>query len=157
MKNGIGQCNWGLFKQPTERGFMTISNIRFVVLAVLLLVATACGRPADKEVDKKAAPATDADNTARNDRDSNATATTPFDQGENAQDLEISANIRKAIVDDDSLSTNAHNVKIITNGGTVTLRGPVKSVQEKEAVEAKAKQVAGNSRIESFLEVEASQ
>jgi hyperosmotically inducible periplasmic protein len=73
------------------------------------------------------------------------------------KDREISANIRKAIVADDSLSTNAHNVKIITNGGTVTLRGPVKSIQEKAAVEAKAKQVSGAARVENFLEVESSQ
>jgi hyperosmotically inducible periplasmic protein len=136
---------------------MTNSNIRFLVLAILLLVASACGASADKEVNSEATPAADADNTARNDRDESATATTPFDQGENAQDLEISANIRKAIVADDSLSLNAHNVKIVTNGGTVTLSGPVKSAQEKGAIEAKAKQIAGEGRVESFLEVEANQ
>jgi hyperosmotically inducible protein len=131
---------------------MTISNVRFLTLALLLVALTACGVSANRE----GTPPADADNTARNDRDSSAAAKTPLDQGENAQDLEISANIRKAIVADDSLSLNAHNVKIITNGGTVTLRGPVKSAQEKAAVEAKAKQVAGVQRVESFLEVEVS-
>jgi osmotically-inducible protein OsmY len=58
-------------------------------------------------------------------------------------------------VADDSLSSNAHNVKIITNGGVVTLRGPVKSVEEKATVEAKARQVAGVVRVDSFLEIEA--
>jgi osmotically-inducible protein OsmY len=121
-----------------------------------LLIVTACSVSADKEANREAATAPDVDNTARNDRDSNAAAKTPLDQGGNAQDIQISANIRKAIVDDDSLSSNAHNVKIITNGGTVTLRGPVKSAQEKANIEAKAKQVAGVMRVESFLEVEAS-
>ena len=135
---------------------MTTSNIRFLTLAVLLLVVTACGVSADREENRDAAVAADADNTARNDRDSNGATATPFDQGENAQDIEISANIRKAIVADDSLSTNAHNVKVITNGGAVILRGPVASEQEKATVEAKAKEVAGVTRVENFLEVEAS-
>ena len=50
---------------------------------------------------------------------------------------------------------NAHNVKIITSGGVVTLRGPVNSPQEKAAIEAKAKQVAGVTRVDNLLEVEA--
>ena len=67
----------------------------------------------------------------------------PGDQSENEADRTITQNIRKAITADDSLSTNAKNVKIITNDGTVTLRGPVKSEKEKADIEAKAKQVAG--------------
>ena len=53
----------------------------------------------------------------------------PADQAENETDRQISANVRQAVVGDSSLSTNAHNVKIITSGGTVTLRGPVKSTR----------------------------
>ena len=77
----------------------------------------------------------------------------PVDQAENGPDLQISQDIRKAIVADDSLSLDAHNVKVITAAGVVTLRGPVKSEQEKTAIEAKAKQVAGVTRVDSFLEV----
>jgi hyperosmotically inducible periplasmic protein len=95
------------------------------------------------------------ENTARNERDKNEATRTPGDQSENANDLEISANVRKAIVADDSLSTNAHNVKIITSGGVVTLRGPVNSTQEKTIIEMKAKQVAGVTRVDSQLEVAA--
>ena len=134
---------------------MNKSSVPFIALLALVLVVGACGVSADKEVNNQA-PAADADNTARNERDRASATQTPLDQGENEKDLEISANVRKAIVADDSLSTNAHNVKIITNAGTVTLRGPVKSTQEKSAVEAKAKQVAGVERVESFLEVESS-
>src|SRR6185295_17520232 len=74
----------------------------------------------------------DADNTGKNvrDRDDDATLTPP-DQGGSAADRELTAEIRRSIVKDDSLSTNAHNVKIMTNDGVVTLRGPVKSVAEK--------------------------
>jgi hyperosmotically inducible protein len=134
---------------------MTIRNLRFLTIGILMLIVTSCGVSADKEPNREATPAPDADNTARNDRDRDAAATTPLDQGENEKDIQISASIRKAIVDDDSLSLNAHNVKVITNGGTVTLRGPVKSAQEKANIEAKAKQVAGVTRVENFLEVEA--
>jgi hyperosmotically inducible periplasmic protein len=151
----VGVCLRRLKKQPFERGYMTINSIRWLGLAVLLLVVTACSVSADKEQNKLSAPAADADNTARNDRDSSGATKTPLDQGQNAQDIEISANIRKAILEDDSLSSNAHNVKIITSGGTVTLRGPVKSTQEKAAIESKARQVAGVTRVDSFLEIEA--
>jgi hyperosmotically inducible protein len=58
-------------------------------------------------------------------------------------------------VDDKSLSTNAHNVKIITSNGVVTLRGPVKTAAEKKAIEDKAKQVAGVTKVENLLEIEA--
>ena len=129
---------------------MRICNIRFVMVAILALSVAACGGSGSNT------PATnDADNTARNAGDNTATAKTPLEQSENADDLEISANIRKVIVADDSLSLNAHNVKIVTNAGAVTLRGPVKSAQEKTAVEMKAQQVTGVTRVENLLEVEA--
>ena len=96
----------------------------------------------------------DADNTGKNVRDRGDTLT-PGDQGGSATDRELSATIRKAIVADDSLSTNAHNVKVITVGGVVTLRGPVKSDSEKAAVVAKAQQAKGVKRVNNQLEVEA--
>ena len=54
---------------------------------------------------------------------------------------------------DKSLSTNAHNVKIITTGGVVTLRGPVKSAAEKDTIGAKAQQTAGVTRVDNQLEI----
>jgi osmotically-inducible protein OsmY len=102
----------------------------------------------------RAADQVDAENTARNARDAQGDMKTVFDQGNSAADRNITANIRKSIVDDDSLSTNAHNIKIITNAGVVTLRGPVDSAAEKATVETKAKQVAGVTRVDSQLEVD---
>ena len=96
----------------------------------------------------------DADNTGKNVRDRGDTVT-PTDQGGSAADRELTAAIRKAIVDDDSLSTNAHNVKIVSVGGVVTLRGPVKSPAEKAAVAAKAERTQGVKRVDNQLEVEA--
>ena len=94
----------------------------------------------------------DADNTGRNVRDRDENARTPGDQGGSAADREITAAVRRAIVGDDSLSTNAHNVKIITSSGVVTLRGPVASEKEKMAVVTKAQQVAGVRKIDNQLE-----
>ena len=96
----------------------------------------------------------DADNTGKNVRDRDDRSVTPGDQGGSAGDRELTANIRKAIVDDDSLSTYAHNVKIITNDGVVTLRGPVESEKEKATIVAKAQHVPGVKRVDNQLEVE---
>ena len=119
-----------------------IKKIQLLILPLLLVAVASCTQ--------NTAPVK-ADNTARN-ADS-PTAQTPVDQKENEADLQISQNIRKAIVADDSLSLDAHNVKVITSGGVVTLRGPVKSQQEKAAIDAKAKQVPGVTRVDNFLEV----
>ena len=96
-----------------------------------------------------------ADNSGRNARDASDAAVTADDQSNSKADLEITQSIRKAVTSDDSLSVNAHNVKIITNGGVVTLRGPVKSEQERASVAAKAQQVSGVTRVNNQLEVAA--
>ena len=125
-----------------------------VLLAVLIAVAlSACGT-AEKEPEPTALPSASADNTAVNTRDSSGTTATPPDQAENDADLAITAKVREAVVDDKALSVNAHNVKIITSAGLVTLRGPVKNEQEKMAIEAKAKQVAGVTKVDNQLEIE---
>src|SRR5690242_5838036 len=74
------------------------------------------------------------DNTAVNARDRSSTEKTPIDQNENKADVETTAKIRKRVVDT-KLSTDAQNVKIITQEGQVTLRGPVQSNTEKERIE----------------------
>jgi hyperosmotically inducible protein len=74
-------------------------------------------------------------------------------QKESASDRTITQQIRKAIINDKSLSTYAHNVKVITQNGHVTLAGPVRSDEEKSAVEAKAAEVAGATNVTNQLEV----
>jgi len=120
----------------------------FLISAVI--VGAGCSR--DRGAPKSTA-AVEPDNTGRNVRDRNDATKTAEDQSENEADRTITQNIRKAINSDDSLSTNAKNVKIITNDGTVTLRGPVKNEQEKTAIEAKAKQVAGVKNVDNQLEI----
>jgi hyperosmotically inducible protein len=93
------------------------------------------------------------DNTKMNDRDRNSNQPTADQQKENRPDLEITKQIRQALVRDKSLSPYAHNVKIVTQGGMVTLRGPVHSDEEKKAVEAKAVEVAGEGKVNNQLDV----
>ena len=123
-----------------------------LILLSLLCLPAACSSGEDTAI-KDTGPATDADNTAKN-ADVNTATETPTAQSESGPDIEISAAIRKAVVDDKALSVNAHNVKIMTSGGVVTLRGPVKSDAEKQSIEAKAKQVAGVTSVNNLLEVE---
>jgi len=71
----------------------------------------------------------------------------------NASDRDIMQNIRKAIVGDSSLSTYAHNIKVISKGGKVTLKGPVRSEDEKKTVESKAVEVAGAGNVTNELTI----
>jgi osmotically-inducible protein OsmY len=86
---------------------------------------------------------TAADNTKVNTRDRNKGEVTADQQKENAGDREITKKIRESLVSDKSLSSYAHNVKVVAQGGHVTLKGPVRSEDEKKVVEAKATAVAG--------------
>ena len=86
------------------------------------------------------------DNTAVNQRDRNASEPTADQQKMNATDQKLSASIRKQIVQDKSLSTYAHNIKIISQNGEVTLKGPVKSEDERRSVLAKARANTGDDK-----------
>lgn len=93
-----------------------------------------------------------ADNSRVNVRDRDGAAKTPIDQNENKEDIRITADIRKRVVDK-KLSVDAQNVKIITQDGKVTLRGPVKTDEEKQVIEEIALAIAGANKVESHLEV----
>lgn len=87
------------------------------------------------------APATSPDNTAQN----KAHQTTADQQSGSAADRMTTKKIRQAVVADKSLSTYAHNVKIITQNGTVTLKGPVNSEAEKQSIASKAVEITGSA------------
>jgi hyperosmotically inducible protein len=125
-----------------------LSMRQLAVLMVLGAALSGCDRPAGS-----ATTAVDRDNTGVNERDRNDAAKTPLDQYENQTDVDITANIRKKVVDTE-MSVNAQNVKIITQNGQVTLRGPVESIAEKQKIEEIAASVAGDGKIHSELEVE---
>ena len=93
------------------------------------------------------------DNTKVNTRDRAEGAVTADQQKETAADRELARKIRRALTKDETLSTYAHNVKIIAIGGTVTLKGPVRSEAEKQAVEAKAIEIAGKEHVKNLLSI----
>ena len=93
------------------------------------------------------------DNTKINQRDRSKSEPTADQQKENRSDRELARQIRRAIVKDKSLSTYAHNIKIITQDGKVTLRGPVRSEDEKNNLQAKAVTVAGQDNVTNHLEI----
>jgi osmotically-inducible protein OsmY len=105
--------------------------------------------PTDQPVNSQ-----DADNTRTNKRDRNHESTLPTEQSNASSAVDLVANVRQAIVGDDSLSIEAHNVKVIANGGVVTLRGPVASAQEKARVEQLASSVRGVQRVDNRLDIE---
>ncbi|HEV3205462.1 MAG TPA: BON domain-containing protein [Terriglobales bacterium] len=94
-----------------------------------------------------------ADNTKTNQRDQNKSEPTADQQKENAADRQLAQQIRKALMKDKSLSTSAHNVKVIAQNGMVTLKGPVKTDEEKQTVEAKAAEIAGADKVSSEIQV----
>jgi osmotically-inducible protein OsmY len=93
------------------------------------------------------------DNTRMNQGDGSKGAVTADQQAMNPADRETTKQIRRAIMKDKSISMYGHNVKIITQNGMVTLKGPVRSEEEKQSIEAKAVQVAGPDKVTDNLEV----
>src|SRR2546423_1750153 len=87
------------------------------------------------------------DNTAKNERDRSSETKTSGDQSNSSADLKITQAIRRALMKDRELSTTAKNIKVVTANGQVTLRGPVKSAQEKAKIDQIAKSAAGGGQI----------
>jgi hyperosmotically inducible periplasmic protein len=123
----------GQMKEVAQRGFVAV--MAGVLATVVVVVAQ---QP---------------DNTARNKQDRTPTAKTADQQSNAKADIDVTRRIRQAIVADKHLSTNAHNVKIITRAGKVTLKGPVRTDAEKQTVEAKAAEVAGAGNVTSQVSV----
>jgi hyperosmotically inducible periplasmic protein len=96
------------------------------------------------------------DNTATNERDRGGETETSGDQSNSSTDLKITQAIRRALMKDSELSTTAKNVKVITANGQVTLRGPVKTAQEKAKVDRIARSAAGRAQIDDQLDVKGS-
>jgi hyperosmotically inducible protein len=129
--------------------------VRTLAVAALLL-SGAPGIWAQQPTDQQPPSASDSaqapapDNTKMNQQDRDSTAD---QQKENPSDRELTQHVRKAIMQDKSLSSYAHNVKIVSQNGTVTLKGPVHSDEEKQAIEAKAAEVAGKDKVVNELTV----
>ncbi len=116
-------------------------------------VVGATSDPATAQANRAEAANHAPDNTGVNARDRNAAAITPMDQSEAGPDLEITAEIRRAIAGNNDFSSLAQNVKIITRDGQVTLRGPVSTAAERLALGRIAMQVKGVHQVDNSLEV----
>jgi hyperosmotically inducible protein len=128
-----------------------MKNIALILFAVSLVFG--CSKDPAESNRVSQSTAVEPDNSGRNVRDRNNATQTAGDQSENEADRTITQSLRKAITDDDSISTNGKNVKVVTIDGTVTLRGPVKSEKEKADIGAKAKQIAGVKKVDNQLEI----
>jgi len=96
------------------------------------------------------------DNTKVNQRDRSKTSATADQSKNNKTDRDLAQQIRKSIHDDSSLSTYAHNVKIIAQGGRVTLKGPVRSETEKQTIAQKATTIAGAGNVTDEITIKPS-
>jgi hyperosmotically inducible protein len=117
-----------------------------LVLSSCLLLGASMPAKMMSHQDQQTAP----DNSKAN---QNTNAPTADQQKMNPADRDLTKKIRMALHDDKSLSMYAHNIKIISQDGKVTLRGPVRSEEEKAAIEAKAVAVAGDGNVTNHLHV----
>jgi hyperosmotically inducible protein len=134
----------------------TLVKLMSFTLALGGASALAADRPADGATTEPAAQSLatpKADNTDMNVRDKSGATLTPQKQTNRKADRNLLAAVRRAVVRDKTLSTSAHNVKIVAKDGVVTLRGPVRSEREKDKVEKLAQQVAGVASVENQLDV----
>ena len=131
--------------------------MKYTFLTLVVLTMAGCNEGKTTATNATSTPndsaAVKRDNTEVNVRDRTDAVKTPIDQNENRNDIDITANIRKRVVDT-KMSVNAQNVKIITQDGKVTLRGPVKSEEEKTQIEKMAHEVAGAANVDNQLEVQ---
>lgn len=126
----------------------------FLAGSLCLCTLMACEQPADRvTTTRNEAQLVEADNAKKNERDRNDNAPTPMDQGNNERDLEITREIRRQLIGQSDFSVNAQNIKIITQNGGVTLRGPVETAAEKATIERLAKAQPGVNTLVSELEV----
>ena len=126
---------------------MTLMKRTLLVLTCLSTVSLVAMAADDK---------TKPDNTAINERDRSRETQTSGDQSNSSADLKITQAIRQALMKDSELSTTAKNIKIITDNGQVTLRGPVKNAQEKAKIDQLARSAAGGAKIDDQLDVKGS-
>jgi osmotically-inducible protein OsmY len=123
---------------------------RFIALAGIL-TAGLCASALPNLLRAQDAPK--ADNTKVNKQDRTPGAVTADQQKNNLTDRQLTQQIRKAVVADKTLSTYAHNVKIVAQNGAVTLKGPVRSEDEKKTIVAKAGEIAGAGKITDELSI----
>ncbi len=137
---------------------MTVKqSMSTIALAGALLTAPLLAQEPSAQTGNAAPSGNAADNTRVNTRDRSTSEATADNQKNNMSDRDITKQIRQSLAKDSSLSTYAHNLKIVTQNGQVTLKGPVRSEDEKKAVEAKATAIAGENKVTNELDVKEKQ
>jgi hyperosmotically inducible protein len=126
---------------------------RAALSALIVMAFMVAGAIARSQAQSTEPQATSPDNTKMNAQDRDKASPTADQQKDNRWDWEITQQIRQSLVKDKSLSTYGHNVKVITQNGQVTLKGPVRSDDEKKAIETKATEVAGENKVTSELNI----
>jgi hypothetical protein len=134
--------------RPWSIAFSAIFLLLLAVSLVPLTLSVAAQSP-----DNSGSQSQTPDNAAANRPGNSPDANRADQQGWSENDREITRKIRKAVMADKSLSTYAHNVKIISRNGVVTLKGPVRSDHEKSAIDSAATQVAGAANVKDELSV----
>lgn len=130
------------------------STLRMIPLVAAVVAFSLAASPAFGEPPTGAgASAKSADNTAVNVRDRTSATVTPMDQPNNKHDIEVAAGVRRSLTKEDSLSTMAHNIKLVASAGVVTLRGPVASESEKAKVGQLAAASPGVSSVRNELDI----
>jgi hyperosmotically inducible protein len=129
------------------------SNLKNMKRTILTLACLSAFSLAALAADDEKAKA---DNSATNERDRSGETKTSGDQSNSSADLKITQAVRQALMKDSELSTTAKNIKIITANGQVTLRGPVKTEQEKAKIDQIARSAAGGAQIDDQLDVKES-
>ncbi len=109
-----------------------------------------------RDRDNRITGTTEPDNAARNIRDRDNRTLTPLNQGNSTADIATTAQIRKEIIAGKNMSVNARNVKIITNDGQITLRGPVNTAEEKRLIGEIAERSPHSGKVDNQLEIQSS-
>jgi hyperosmotically inducible protein len=130
-----------------------MKKILVPLFSTLLMVYSSQGQQATPSPGEAASDSTAADNTKRNSSEQNKSTETAEKQSNSKDDLALTQQIRQAVMQDGSLSINGKNVKIISQDGKVSLKGPVDSQREKDTIAAKAREIAGKDKVDNQLEV----
>lgn len=123
--------------------------MKFAPVVCVFALGTALTLPLTAQDPQNRAP----DNTAVNKQDQNSNTPTADQAKNNMSDRDMMKNIRHDVVHDKALSTDGHNVKIIASHGKVTLKGPVHSDDEKQAIEQHARKYAGDGNVDDQITV----
>ena len=131
----------------------TLCLALFMLSGAIMMPAAEAEVATEKKVNEKQANQYDPQNSGRNARDRNETRETADDQKLGGDEITVLSQLRKEIVANPDLSVNAHNVKILVEARTITLRGPVATAQERKWIEDTTSRICSGYSVINQLEV----